>query len=76
MRKVIVRDLVSNTSFTLSYDVSVICEVMERGKAIDEITYELKVNGKELLEFIREMKIENTTNINESSEYEIVAFDW
>ena len=76
MRKVIVRDLVSNTNFTLSYDVSVICEVMERGKAIDEITYELKVNGKELLEFIREMKIENTTNINESSEYEIVAFDW
>lgn len=76
MRKVIVRDLVSNTSFTLSYDVSVICEVMERGKAIDEITYELKVNGKELLEFIREMKIANTTNINESSEYEIVAFDW
>ena len=76
MRTVIVRDLVSNTNFTLSYDVSVICEVMERGKAIDEITHELKVNGKELLEFIREMKIENTTNINESSEYEIVAFDW
>ena len=76
MRKVIVRDLVSNANFTLSYDVSVICEVMERGKAIDEITYELKVIGKELLEFIREMNIENNIDIEENNEYEIIAFDW
>lgn len=78
MRKVVAKCKTNNMSFDLSRDVEIICEVMERGRAIDAITFELELNGKELISFIKEFKLEGNikVSINENDEYILIAYDW
>lgn len=78
MRSVIVKGIDDNLRIELSREVDVVFAVIEKGKAIDAITYELEVDGKSLINFIKENKITNKiiTNIKDNNRYLIIAYDW
>ena len=78
MRAVTVKGINDNIKLEFGSDVEIIYEIMQRGKAIDAITFELELSGKELVEFINEFNLNEKvdTQINEENKYIITAYDW
>ena len=78
MRSVSVKGLDDDLKFSLGSDVEVIYHIMQNGKAIDSITYELQINGKDLISFISKFNLKNKVDvtINENNNYLLTAYDW
>ena len=78
MRSVTVIGLEDGLKFSLGSDVEIIYDIMQNGKAIDAITYELQMTGKKLLSFIDKFHLNNKINgsIKESNHYILTAYDW
>ena len=78
MRKIYAKNINGDLKIELGSDVSFISEVIERGKCVDYLIFELEVNGIELIELMEKYNI-NKALINEIKSndlYIITAFDW
>jgi len=79
MREVFVKGIDDSLKFSLGSDVSVICEIMDIGKAIDQITFEYEFKGNEFIKFIKKFNLEEKIKdiiINENNRYLVTAYDW
>ncbi|MBQ8448564.1 MAG: hypothetical protein IJX27_06510 [Clostridia bacterium] len=78
MRYTIVHGIDDSLRIDLGGDVSIICEVMDIGKAIDYLTFEAEMTGAELLAFMRKfhVKAELEEGIKAENRYTVTAYDW
>ena len=78
MRKTTVFGLDDGLSYDLDGDVGVICAVMEIGRARDELIYEARLSGAELLALLERCRYGTSefTDIKETNRYAITAYDW
>ena len=78
MRSTTVKGLDDELSIRLGSDVSIICEVMSIGKAIDAITFEAEMSGEELIAFMRKLRVgeEYEEKIKSGNRYIVTAYDW
>ena len=77
MRNVRVVCVEDGVSFSLGSDVTLICEVMDLGEYISELTYQLKVKGIDLIELLNKHNINGKgIEINANNTYVITAYDW
>ena len=78
MRYTIVHGIDDSLRIDLGGDVSIICEVMDIGKAIDYLTFEAEMTGAELLAFMRNfhVKAELEEGIKAENRYTVTAYDW
>ena len=77
MRNVTVVCVEDGVSFSLGSDVTLICEVMDLGEYISELTYQLKVKGIDLIELLNKHNINGKgIEINANNTYVITAYDW
>ena len=66
MRYTIVNGIDDGVKIDLGSSVSIICEVMEMGRAIGELTYEAEMTGAELLEFLGKFSVGIAGDISSS----------
>lgn len=77
MRDVTIKGLNDNVNFNLGGDVGIISDVIEKGYCEDFLIYRLKLNGAELIEFLKQHKCEEfIESVNIDNEYIITAYDW
>lgn len=78
MRSTIVTGLDDNVYLNLGGDTSIIGEVIELGKCVDYLVYELEINGEELTKFLAKFHIdaEEEIKISENNKYIIKSYDW
>ena len=64
-----------DNSYFKSFDISVICKIIEIGLYVAELTYKIELNGKQILQYFSfDKKI--VDNINPNFTYTITAYDW
>lgn len=78
MRKIYAKNINEDLKIELGSDVSFISEIIERGKCIDYLIFELEVSGIELIELMEKYNINKSLiNVIKSNDlYIITAFDW
>lgn len=78
MRTVLVVCIEDNINFSLGSDVGLIGEIIELGKYVGDLTYELKVKGLKLNEIIYKYNLQDKIHaiINVENTYVITAYDW
>ena len=78
MRYTLVKGVKDSIRLDLGSDVSIICKVMDIGKALDALTFEVTLNGSELREFLRSFKLTEAlkADIKKENLYIITAYDW
>jgi hypothetical protein len=78
MRKVTVLGLDDNLKADLGRNVELVAAVIEIGKAIDAITFEKQLTGKELKQFILQQNanLAILENIVDNYRYLLTAYDW
>lgn len=78
MRYTIVKGLNDDIYLDLGTNVSIICKVMDIGKALDALTYEVTVNGNELISFLKLFNLTEAlkADIKPENQYVITAYDW
>ena len=78
MRSVTVKRADNGSSFELPPDVSLIGEVIERGRGAGELIYELTIKGDELISLLKSLRLYDkvTDKINNDKLYIIRAYDW
>lgn len=78
MRYTFVKGIDDGLEIDLGTNVSIICAVMEIGKALDAITFEAEMNGSELLAFMNKFSVGKDfwDKIKEENRYIVTAFDW
>lgn len=79
MRTTFVKGLNDGLDLELGSNVSIIVEVMEIGRALDAITFEVELTGKELIKFLKKFGLETISgaeNIKGENKYKVTAFDW
>ena len=62
-------------NITIYGNVSLICRVMELGKCVGALTYEVELSGAEILEKIS-LRDEYKAQLNPANRYLITAYDW
>lgn len=62
----------------LGYDIDIICGVMEIGRYIPDLIYEVELSSEETIDFLRKFKIndEIISKIDKDKKYIIRAYDW
>ena len=62
----------------LGSDVDIICHVMDIGKCLDYLIYEVELNGQELIAFLEKFNLADKykTLINVEFSYFVTAYDW
>ncbi len=78
MRSVVVKGIDDDLIIELGREVEIVFAVIKIGKAIDAITYELVVDGTDLINFMKENNLIDKINndIKENNRYVITAYDW
>lgn len=78
MRSTIVKGKNDGIRIELGSDVDIICHVMDIGKCIDYLIYEVELNGQELIAFLEKFKLADKykTLINVEFSYFVTAYDW
>ena len=78
MRSTIIRGKNDGLRIELGSDVDIICHVMDIGKCIDYLIYEVELNGQELIAFLEKFKLADKykTLINVEFSYFVTAYDW
>lgn len=78
MRSTIVKGKNDGIRIELGSDVDIICRVMDIGKCIDYLIYEVELNGQELIAFLEKFKLADKykTLINVEFSYFVTAYDW
>ncbi len=78
MRFTSVEGLDDDVKLNLGSDVSLICAIMEIGKAIDAITYRATLTGEELLALMQKYCPQKCkeASINPQNRYVATAYDW
>lgn len=78
MRSTIVKGKNDGIRIDLGSDVDIICHVMNIGKCLDYLIYEVKLNGQELIAFLDKFKLADKykTLINVKFSYVVTAYDW
>ena len=62
----------------LGRDTSIIGEVMEIGKAVDYLVYEVQMSGAELIAFMRRFHLDPALekDVKPENNYKVTSFDW
>ena len=78
MRSTIIRGKNDGLRIELGSDVDIICHVMDIGKCIDYLIYEVELNGQELIAFLEKFNLADKykTLINVEFSYFVTAYDW
>lgn len=78
MRSTIVKGKNDGIRIELGSDVDIICHVMDIGKCLDYLIYEVELNGQELIAFLEKFKLVDKykTLINVEFSYFVTAYDW
>ena len=78
MRSTIVKGKNDGIRIELGSDVDIICHVMDIGKCIDYLIYEVELNGQELIAFLEKFNLADKykTLINVEFSYFVTAYDW
>lgn len=78
MRSTIVKGKNDGIRIELGSDVDIICHVMDIGKCLDYLIYEVELNGQELIAFLEKFKLADKykTLINVEFSYFVTAYDW
>lgn len=78
MRSTIVKGKNDGIRIELGSDVDIICHVMDIGKCLDYLIYEVELNGQELIAFLEKFKLADKykTLINVKFSYFVTAYDW
>ena len=75
MRYTTIEGLQDSVNITIYGNVSLICRIMELGKCVGALTYEVELSGTEILENIY-LKDEYKAQLNPANRYLITAYDW
>lgn len=75
MRYTTIEGEADDVNITIYGNVSLICAVMEIGKQVGPLTYEAKLNGKELLSRFH-LSEENAAKIHPDNIYLMASYDW
>jgi hypothetical protein len=78
MRSTTVKGIDDSVYINLGGNTDIIEAVMNAGKAVDYLIYELELTGSELLEFLGKFRIDSelTANIKAENRYNITSYDW
>ena len=78
MRSTIVKGKNDGIRIELGSDVDIICHVMDIGKSLDYLIYEVELNGQELIAFLEKFNLADKykTLINVEFSYFVTAYDW
>lgn len=78
MRAVTVKGQEDTLRVQLSADVSLIADIMERGRYVGELTYELDVSGEELLALVARygQSAPFAADVCPHRRYTLRAYDW
>ena len=78
MRSTIIRGKNDGLRIELGSDVDIICHVMDIGKCLDYLIYEVELNGQELIAFLEKFNLADKykTLINVEFSYFVTAYDW
>ncbi len=79
MRNTTIKGLTDEFSDDLGSSVDYVAKVIEIGKCVDYLIYEVQLSGKELKEFYSSVGLDNTQSIEkiiDENEYIIRAYDW
>lgn len=78
MRSTIVKGKNDGIRIELGSDVDIICHVMDIGKCLDYLIYEVELNGQELIAFLEKFNLADKykTLINVEFSYFVTAYDW
>ena len=78
MRSTIVKGKNDGIRIELGSDVDIICYVMDIGKCLDYLIYEVELNGQELIAFLEKFNLADKykTLINVEFSYFVTAYDW
>ena len=77
MRSTIVKGKNDGIRIELGSDVDIICHVMDIGKCLDYLIYEVELNGQELIAFLEKFNLADKykTLINVEFSYFVTAYD-
>lgn len=77
MRSTVVK---GNDGFRLELgsNTDLIGEVIELGKVVDYLIFEVEMTGVELIEFLKRHHLDNliTQNIKQNNKYTVTSYDW
>ena len=78
MRSTIVKGKNDGIRIELGSDADIICHVMDIGKCLDYLIYEVELNGQELIAFLEKFNLADKykTLINVEFSYFVTAYDW
>jgi hypothetical protein len=78
MRSTTIKGLDDGIYINLGGNTDIIEAVMNAGKAVDYLIYELTLTGAELLEFLAKFCVDSelTAKINAENRYNIKSYDW
>ena len=78
MRETILKRYSTGETFSLGSDVGLIGEVMEKGKGIDYLIYQLEILGKDLIPLLKKYTVKNfdVSKIIEDESYTLTSYDW
>lgn len=78
MRSTIIRGKNDGLRIELGSDVDIICYVIDIGKCLDYLIYEVELNGQELIAFLDKFKLSDKYKmlINVEFSYVVTAYDW
>ena len=78
MRYTIVKGINDDLRLDLGSDTAIICKVMEIGKTLDALTYQVTLSGNELIEFLKSFNLTKALNadIKPENSYTLTACDW
>ena len=78
MRYTLIKSKSTAESFDLGGDVGIICDVMEMGKYVCDLVYEVDMSGEELIAFLKKHRVSTDIieKITVSDNYTVSAFDW
>lgn len=78
MRYTTAKGLDDDVNVDLGRDVSLICEIMNIGVALDAITYQATLTGEELLALVIKYcpAKASEANIQPKNRYKVTAYDW
>ncbi len=78
MRETILKRYSTGETLSLGGDVGLIGEVMEKGKGIDYLIYQLEILGKDLVTLLKKHTVKNIdiSKIIEDERYILTSYDW
>jgi hypothetical protein len=78
MRSTIIKGLTDGLYINLGCSTDIVGAVMEAGKAVDYLVFELELTGAELLQFLGKFNLQDKfkDEIKSDNQYKLTAYDW